>query len=71
MSPEIRDEDEIPRQYGKNTDCWSAGCVLFEMITLEVYYYFILNNNYQHINEVIKILRVSDHYKILKILLEK
>jgi len=31
MSPEVRAE----REYSFNTDCWSLGCVLYELITLE------------------------------------
>ncbi len=31
MSPEVRAHSE----YSYNTDCWSLGCVLYELITLE------------------------------------
>jgi len=31
MSPEVRAHTE----YSFNTDCWSLGCVLYELITLE------------------------------------
>ena len=40
MSPEIKEN----RKYSFNTDVWSAGCVLYELITLEAYYNFIQNN---------------------------
>ena len=34
MSPEVRDYDD----YSYNTDCWSLGCVLYELITLDKFY---------------------------------
>ena len=33
-SPELRDQ----HIYSYKTDCWSLGCVLFELITLEVFF---------------------------------
>jgi len=31
MSPEVRNHDP----YSFNTDCWSIGCVTYELITLK------------------------------------
>ena len=41
MSPEII-ENEC--KYSYNTDCWSAGCVLFELITLKIFRQFMQEN---------------------------
>ena len=32
------------RKYSYNTDIWSVGCVLYELITLEKYFDFIQSN---------------------------
>jgi serine/threonine protein kinase len=40
MSPEMREF----KKYSYNTDCWSAGCCLFELITLEKYFDYINGN---------------------------
>ncbi len=37
MSPEMNEQ----RIYSHNTDCWSAGCVLFELITLQIFKKFV------------------------------
>jgi len=42
MSPEVKDYDT----YSYNTDCWSLGCVLYELITLEKFYKGIKENDY-------------------------
>ena len=33
MSPEMKEH----KKYSFNTDCWSAGCVLYELITLKIF----------------------------------
>ena len=65
MSPEIREN----RKYSYNTDIWSAGCVLYELITLETYYDFIQNNKISLIDYELPIFenRGNDLNKLLKI----
>ena len=42
MSPEIKSNNN----YSYKTDCWSIGCTLYELITLNIYHDdFELNNN--------------------------
>ncbi len=38
MSPEMRNETEGITHYSFNTDCWSAGCILYELISLEIFW---------------------------------
>ena len=38
MSPEIQKEGIQNNGHSFNTDIWSAGCVLYELITLDRYY---------------------------------
>ena len=38
MSPEIQKEGKQNNGHSFNTDIWSAGCVLYELITLNRYY---------------------------------
>ena len=64
MSPEIREN----RKYSYNTDIWSAGCVLYELITLETYYDFIQKNKISLIDYELPIFenRGNDLNKLLK-----
>jgi serine/threonine protein kinase len=42
MSPQIKSNNN----YSYKTDCWSIGCTLYELITLNIYHDdFELNNN--------------------------
>ena len=56
MSPEIRK----CKIYSFNTDCWSTGCVLFELITLERFGGIDHNDEYEKINQEIISLQTSD-----------
>jgi len=38
MSPEIQKEGIQNNGHSFNTDIWSSGCVLYELITLDRYY---------------------------------
>ena len=50
--------------YSYNTDCWSIGCVLYELITLEIFHYKGLNND-ERIQEEIQSLQTLVDFKDL------
>jgi len=60
MSPEVKDYDT----YSYNTDCWSLGCVLYELITLEKFYDKGIKEN-DYIQNEIKTLKTSLLFKNL------
>ena len=55
MSPEMRNE----KGHTSNTDIWSAGCVLYELITLKRYF----NNSTR--NDSFYNLKTNDFFKTL------
>ena len=60
MSPEVMKYDT----YSYNTDCWSLGCVLYELITLEKFYDKGIKEN-DYIQNEIKTLKTSLLFKNL------
>lgn len=50
-SPEMNDG----KKYSFNTDVWSAGCVLFELITLKKYNHFKQNPSEHYLFRAFKV----------------
>ena len=60
MSPEVKKHEE----YFYNTDCWSVGCVLYELITLVRFYDKRIETD-ERIQEEINSLDTLDQFKDL------
>ena len=45
MSPEMSNRIEEHQNYQFNTDCWSLGCILYELINLELFYKSEIKND--------------------------
>ncbi len=60
MSPEVRNHDP----YSFNTDCWSIGCVTYELITLKKFNSKRICTD-EEIQREIKSLRTLDEFKNL------
>jgi len=61
MSPEMT---SIGQTYSFNTDCWSLGCVLFELVTLEIFSDKNLKH-YESITREIETLNTQNEFKEL------
>ena len=66
MSPEIKNFEN----YSFKTDCWSAGCVLFELITLQVFFDKNLNDSKAIVEEIDKINTLNEFKQLLKRMLQ-
>ncbi len=65
MSPEIKKKFK----YTFNTDCWSIGCILFELLTLNIFDDYLNLNNFKHedIDKIVDDLNISSLFnKLLK-----
>jgi serine/threonine protein kinase len=62
MSPEMKND----RGHTYSTDIWSAGCTLYELITLKRYYYDNSNDSIDNLNtkNIFKILLKKYNYKL-------
>ena len=57
------------QKYSYNTDIWSAGCILFELIFLENYQDYTNNNKKKKTN--VTIIQDFNISEVFKLLLEK
>ena len=65
MSPEMRNETEGNSRYSYNTDCWSAGCILYELISLEIFWKSETKNDQDVISRISN-LDTSDYKNVLE-----
>ena len=66
MSPEVRARQE----YSFNTDCWSLGCVLYELIKLERFHDKGIETDDDIKNEITSLLTTELFKKLLRNMLE-
>lgn len=63
QSPEMH----LGKPYGQKTDIWSAGCILFELITLKVLFDVVKqSDNHILIRERMKVFSYSDEISKLE-----
>lgn len=66
MSPEVKNFES----YSYNTDCWSIGCVLYELITLTKFSSKKLTNDEEIQKEIQSLETLNDFKTILGMMLK-